>query len=317
MSAVKKIVKLGVGAAAAVLGAGELVYEFAHNKRVNRFFISLFDRPDPAVQEEPVAQTEDVEVRPDWFETHKGDDKVIVTDATGPIHAYIIPAGEPSHKWAVLCHGYNSSPGSTAVYAEHYHDLGYNCICPSMRGWGNDETDYCTMGYYDKDICMAWIDYIVVTDPDARIVLHGYSMGAVTVMLATGEKLPAQVKAAVEDCGFTSCWEQYAHVIKTYTKLPPFPLLYAVNAASMLHGKADIRKNVPIDAVRRSVTPTVFLHGTADDFVPFEMMDRLYEACAAPKVKQAIEGGAHAEAVFKNPDLYWKTVDDFLKDRID
>ena len=46
------------------------------------------------------------------------------------------------------------------------------------------------------------------------------------------------------------------------------------------------------------------------------MMDRLYEACAAPKAKQAIEGGVHARAVYKDPELYWKAVDGFLKDRI-
>ena len=141
-------------------------------------------------------------------------------------------------------------------------------------------------------------------------------MGAVTIMLATGEALPSQVKAAVADCGFTSCWEQYANVIRLYAKLPPFPLLHAINATSMLRGNFDIRKNVPIDAVKRSVTPTVFLHGTADDFVPFEMMDRLYEACAAPKAKQAIEGAVHAQSVYTDPALYWKTVDEFLADKI-
>ena len=104
--------------------------------------------------------------------------------------------------------------------------------------------------------------------------------------------------------------------MKLYAKLPAFPLLHAVNAVSILRGNFDIRKNVPLDAVSRSVTPTVFLHGTADNFVPFQMMDRLYEACAAPKAKQAIEGADHAQSVFTDPALYWKTVDEFLKDKI-
>ncbi|MBR0537271.1 MAG: alpha/beta hydrolase [Clostridia bacterium] len=314
MSAIKTIVKAGAGAAAAVMGAGALVYECALNTKVNGFFIRLFDdRPAPSGKAEPANAAPP---KPDWFTAHKGDDRVITTETTGRIHAYIIPAEEASHKWAILCHGYNSGPGSVGVFAQHYRPQGFNCICPSMRGWGNDETVYCTMGYHDKDILLAWIDYILLMDPDAEILLHGYSMGAVTVMLATGEKLPAQVKAAVSDCGFTSCWEQYANVIKLYAKLPAFPLLHAVNAVSILRGNFDIRKNVPLDAVRRSVTPTVFLHGTADNFVPFAMMDRLYEACAAPKAKQAIEGADHAEAVYTDPAAYWKTVDAFLEDKI-
>ena len=324
VSVLKTILKVGVGAAAAVMGAGALVYECALNTKVNRFFIRLFDdRPAPeaaaaeqAAAEQTASAADGPEpVKRDWFGEHKGDDRVITTDVTGRIHAYIIPAQAPSHNWAVLCHGYNAGPEGVGVFAEHYNAMGFNCICPSLRGWGNDEKIYCTMGYHDKDICMAWVDYIVSLDADARILLHGYSMGAVTVMLATGEKLPPQVRAAVADCGFTSCWEQYANVIKLYAKLPAFPLLYAVNAASILRGNFDIRKNVPLDAVKRSVTPTVFLHGTADDFVPFEMMDRLYEACAAPKAKQAIEGAGHAESVFKDPARYWETVDGFIKDR--
>ena len=309
----KTFIKVGVGSAAAVLGAGALVYECALNTKVNGFFIRRLDRISSA-EDAPDCE-EDCQRDPAWMEKHKGEDQVISTDVTGRVHAYIIPSERPSHKWVVLCHGYNASPENTGVYAEHYHKRGFNCICPSMRGWGNDETIYCTMGYHDKDICMAWIDYIVNRDPDAEIVLHGYSMGAVAVMLATGEALPPQVKAAVADCGFTSCWEQYANVIKYYTKLPPFPLLYAVNAASILRRNFNIRKNVPIDAVSRSVTPTLFLHGTADEFVPFWMMDRLYDACAAPKkAKQSIEGADHAQAVYKDPRLYWKTVDGFLND---
>ena len=313
-SAVKSMLKLGVGTAAAVMGAGALVYECALNTKVNGFFVNFFDdRADlETVQSGDGVQPYD----PGWFDRHKGDDQVITTEATGRIHAYIIPAEQPSRKWAILCHGYNSGPASVGVFAEHYRPLGYNCICPSLRGWGNDEQRYCTMGFHDKDILLAWIDFVVKTDPDAEILLHGYSMGAVTVMLATGEALPPQVKAAVCDCGFTSCWEQYANVIKLYAKLPAFPLLHAVNATSILRGNFDIRKNVPIDAVRRSVTPTVFLHGTADHFVPFAMMDRLYDACAAPKAKQPITGADHAQSVYVNPALYWKTVDNFLRDKI-
>ena len=316
MNAAKKLIKAGVGAAAAVMGAGALVYECALNTKLNGFFVNLFDNRASAAKEAPESAPQDAApAEPGWFDRHKGDDVVISTEATGRIHAYIIPAEAPSHRWAVLCHGYNSGPASVGVFAEHYRPQGFNCICPSLRGWGNDETRYCAMGYRDKDICTAWIDYILTLDPEAEILLHGYSMGAVTVMLATGETLPPQVKAAVADCGFTSCWEQYANVIKLYAKLPAFPLLHAVNAVSILRGNFDIRKNVPLDAVKRSVTPTVFLHGTADNFVPFPMMDRLYEACAAPKAKQAIEGADHAESVYTDPALYWQTVDGFIKDK--
>ena len=138
MSAVKTILKAGIGAAAAVMGAGALVYECALNTKLNSFFVDLFDHRSDVKQE---TQSEDCACprEPGWFDRHKGDDHIITTEATGRIHAYIIPAEKPSHKWAILCHGYNSDPASVGVFAEHYRPLGYHCICPSLRGWGNDE----------------------------------------------------------------------------------------------------------------------------------------------------------------------------------
>ena len=313
MAIAKKLAIAGAGVSAAVLGAGALVYECALNTKVNRFFINLFDKPDP--EQTALYNGDTYGGAQAWFEEHKGEDQTITTEKTGRIHAYIFPADAPSKKWAVCCHGYNSAPSSTALFVKHYHDMGFSCICPSLRGWGNDETRYCTMGWHDKDILIAWVNEIVRRDPEAEILMHGYSMGAVTTMLATGEPLPPNVKAAVADCGFTNCWEQYSHVIKSYTGLPSFPLLNAVNLVSILRGNFNIRKNSPIDAVARSVTPTVFLHGTADDFVPFAMMEPLYNACAAPKAMQAIEGAFHATASVKDPELYWKTVDGFIKDK--
>ena len=154
MSAVKTIIKAGVGTAAAVMGAGALVYECSMNTKINRFFIKLFDEHSDVIQDTRSVEYADMSDT-EWFDRNKGDDQVITTETTGRIHAYIIPAEKPSHKWAILCHGYNSDPESVGVFAEHYRPLGYNCICPSLRGWGNDETSYCTMGYHDKDILLA------------------------------------------------------------------------------------------------------------------------------------------------------------------
>ena len=44
ISAVKTMLKLGVGTAAAVMGAGALVYECALNTKVNGFFVNFFER---------------------------------------------------------------------------------------------------------------------------------------------------------------------------------------------------------------------------------------------------------------------------------
>ena len=54
---------------------------------------------------------------------------------------------------------------------------------------------------------------------DAEIVLHGLSMGAATVLMVSGERLPEQVKAIIEDCGYTSVSVSYTH-LDVYKRQP-------------------------------------------------------------------------------------------------
>ena len=64
--------------------------------------------------------------------------------------------------------------------------------------------------------------------------------------------------------------------------------------------------------MKKSVTPTLFIHGDADTFVPYFMLDELYNASTAEKEKLVIEGAAHAKASTVNPTLYWETIEAFL-----
>lgn len=310
MSVVKNIVKAGIGTGAAVMGVGALVYEGALNTKLLTVFKSIFHKPDPEV--EGLYEGDYYVKAGKWFDEHKCEDKVVRTEKAGNAHAYVIYADEPSEKWVVLPHGYSSAPEGTCVYAMEYHAMGYNCVSISMRGYANDEAGYCSMGWHDKDIGLAWVDWIIKQDPEAKIVIHGYSMGAATTMLMTGEPLPENVKCAVSDCGYTNVYEQYTYVLKANASIPPFPLLDAANAVSKLRGNFDFKKTSPIDAIRHSVTPTLFLHGTKDDFVPFFMLDKVYDACAAEKEKVTIEDAKHAVSVLKDPEKYWNAVKSFL-----
>ena len=59
--------------------------------------------------------------------------------------------------------------------------------------------------------------------------------------------------------------------------------------------------------------PCCLSTATQDTFVPYDMLDQNYDACAS-KVKQklTIHGATHAKSAQVDPELYWNTVDDFL-----
>ena len=68
----------------------------------------------------------------------------------------------------------------------------------------------------------------------------------------------------------------------------------------------------PLEAVGRSKTPTLFIHGTEDMFVPFWMRDILFDACTAEKDKLDVPDAAHDESCEKHPEIYWPKIDGFI-----
>lgn len=96
---------------------------------------------------------------------------------------------------------------------------------PDARGHGKSEGDYIGFGWDERKDYLQWINRIIKKDPQSEIVLHGVSMGAATVMMTSGEKLPDNVKAFVEDCGYSSVKGELGYQLKEMFNLPAFPLI--------------------------------------------------------------------------------------------
>ena len=220
---------------------------------------------------------------------------------------------EENDNWVIIFHGYRAEPKSVLTIGEHFSEKGYNVLIPSMRACAESDGDFVGMGWLDKDDLKCWVNLILEQNSNANIILHGSSMGAATVMMVSGEDLPSNVKAVVEDCGYTSAWDQFAYQLKVLFNLPEFPMMNIANIICKIRSGYFISDASAIKQVKKSVTPTLFIHGDSDSFVPFEMQEKLYEACNAEKEKVVIEGAAHAKASSTNPELYWTSIVDFLE----
>ena len=228
------------------------------------------------------------------------------------LHAYLIENPNSNGKWAVTVHGYTGRADNFATIDKIFYENGYSIISPDLRGHGSSEGEYIGMGWHDRKDVLMWVDKIIEMDPDSDIVLYGVSMGGATVMMTSGEDLPDNVKCIVEDCGYTSAWDEFEYQLKELFGLPSFPLLNTANNITMLRAGYGFNQASSVEQVKKAEVPMLFIHGDEDTFVPYYMLDEVYEAANCEKEKLVIEGAKHGEAASVDPELYWNTVFGFI-----
>ena len=219
---------------------------------------------------------------------------------------------EKSDKWVIIAHGYTSSHEDVQPIALNFYNEGYNVLTPDMRAHGNSEGKYIGMGWLDRKDMLLWIDYVLSLDSNSQIVLYGESMGGATVMMTSGEDLPSNVKAIVEDCGYTSVQEMFEAQLYERFGLPSFPILNAAEIVTNIRAKYNFHEASALEQVKKSKTPILFTHGGNDTYVPTEMVYRLYEAANCEKDILIIDGAGHGSAPDVDPITYYDKVFSFL-----
>ena len=167
-----------------------------------------------------------------------------------------------------------------------YRDtFNYNVLFPDLQYHGYSEGDEIQMGWKDRLDVMKWIEIAHNEFKDDFMVLHGVSMGAATVMMTSGD-----------------------------FHMPPFPIL---NSASIVTRKRygwGFKEASSVNQLAKSERPMLFIHGDADDFVPFDHLWKNYNAkTKGYKEYWVAEGAVHANSYAKYPEEYTRRVSNFLK----
>ena len=130
-------------------------------------------------------------------------------------------------------------------------------------------------------------------------------------MMVSGEELPDNVKLVIEDCGYSSVWDEFSFQMGSLFHLPDFPLLNAAELVCKIRAGYGFREASAVEQVKKCKLPTLFIHGDEDNFVPFAMLDKVYDAATCEKEKLVVQGASHGMACSTDTELYWKTVDAF------
>lgn len=289
--------------------AGNALYNMALNRHKERGDLSMLTGP----QAEGAAEQNGAGAQ-SWFAGRTDVEKVSVTSEDGlKLYAFAAENPDAPGRWVIMPHGYGSSHDMYTGHSENFFRLGFSILAPDMRGHGESEGDYIGMGWHDRRDMLLWIDLILKRHPDAQILLYGISMGGATVMMTSGEDLPPQVKAAVEDCGYTSVAEEFAHTLRAAFHVMPFPVLHYAGLVTKIRAGYGFWEASSVRQLKKKRIPMLFIHGSEDNLVPFRMLGEVYDAAPEPKERLVVQGAGHGNSSQIGHDLYWSTVEAFVK----
>ena len=211
----------------------------------------------------------------------------------------------------LMFHGYRGSADRDLCGGvQRCFALGHSAFIVDQRTSGNSEGRVITFGIKERWDCVAWTEFMVEHfGPDVRIILCGISMGAATVMMAAGEKLPPNVVGVLADCGYTSARDIIRKVIRQLHL--PRCLYPFVKLGARIYGGFDLEETTPSEALKKCRVPVIFFHGDTDDFVPCEMSRMNFEQCAAPKKLVTVPLAGHGLSYLIDRDGYLAALEEF------
>lgn len=258
--------------------------------------------------------TELMSERKKWFDAQSFETVSIQSDDGLKLVGHYLESDPSSKKIVIAFHGYSSKGMSDhCATANLYYRLGINTLIVDERAHGESEGKYVGFGVLDRYDALKWIEYVINRfGSDCKIILHGISMGGATVLMTAGLNPPKNVKAIIADCAFTSAYDVFSHVLKTWYHIPSGPILKITEKMGRKEAGYGYKDCSTLDAVAKTDIPILFIHGGKDTFVPTWMSRENYKTCASPKELVIVENAAHGESFFMDNAKCEKAISDFI-----
>lgn len=239
-----------------------------------------------------------------WLTEHDKEEWIIESSDHIELGAWLFR--NTSDIYVIFVHGYHSDITAQGAVCRTLHDeMGWNVLLVSPRGTGISQGEYVTFGDQERYDIAQWAHTLAQKEPSSKIVLMGWSMGAHSVLGALGEELPANVIAAVADCGYVRPDEQIRITMKQRHRWIPFSssIIDKLDAHCRSDYNFTIQYSVE-EALSLNHVPLLLIHGAEDKLVSRNNAIRAHRANAGEKHLLLIEGAGHCESFRKAKPSY-------------
>ena len=144
----------------------------------------------------------------------------------------------------------------------------------------------------------------------------GQSMGGATAMMVSGMLLPPQVKAFIEDCGYSTVKGEINYQAQNLFHMkafPRFPIVDLVSGINRVKNGFYLKDASAVAQLNKNTRPFLFIHGGKDHFVPTKMVWQSYAATVAPNQIWLAPLAGHALSYPMYPKQYRQQVERFLQ----
>ncbi len=213
----------------------------------------------------------------------------------------------------ILFHGYRSHPfrdcsGGHALSRK----MGFNALVVDQRAHGQSGSTTISFGIKERYDVLSWVQYLNDRFGEKQpIVLSGLSMGAATVLMASGLKLPENVVCIVADSPYSSPTE----IIEKVAKDEHFPVALCrpfIHLGARIYGRFRLGEISAMEAVRHATVPILLIHGEDDRLVPCSMSLQIAAACASTVTVHTFPGAGHGLCYMTDPRRYERVIYDFF-----
>ncbi len=210
------------------------------------------------------------------------------------VHGWWIPAASANAPSLLYLHGAHWSLSHNLARIARLQRMGFAVLAIDYRGFGESDGGLPSEAQAYADAQAAW-ERLRLLEPDPRRrFLYGHSLGgAVAIELATRE---SDMAGLIVESTFTSIRDMVDAM--GYGSLP---------IGALLTQHFDSLTKIP-----RVAVPVLFVHGTADRYVPAAMSEALYAAARAPKRLLLVENAGHGNVSGIAFDRYLAAVRDFV-----
>lgn len=203
----------------------------------------------------------------------------------------------------LVAHGYHGvrDLNMHVFFAQH----GYGVVTWDFRAHGESEGDLSTIGYNEVRDVEAALDFALAQPDVKKVGAWGGSMGGAATIMAAAKR--NEISAVVADSAFATLEGQLDTMVKV-AALRPLVRFFAEREAGL-----SVEMVRPVDHVARlSPRPVLIIQGLADDSIPINSAQRLYDAAIEPKLLWQELNVGHVGMRTVYPEQYEKKVFAFL-----